>query len=127
MADMMKAGLAWLSNQLDANASQTITYTRGATVVTVPAVYGKKLLRLSDKFDGRVATADEDFDVAAALIQAAFAAQGATFGAPKPGDRITATFPEGMQNHEVKGPGSEPHFQLDEYHLRYLIHGMRVT
>jgi hypothetical protein len=127
MPDMMQSGLSWLSGMLDGNAAQTISYTRGATVVTVPAVYGRKLLKLSDQFDGRLVKCDEDFDVSAALIQAAFVAESDTFTAPQRGDIITAVFPEGTQTLEVLAPGGEPHFQLDEYHLRYLIHAMRIT
>jgi len=126
---MMRDGLAWLSDTLLQSevAGQTITYTRGATTVSLQATYGHKLLKLSEKFDSRLAYSDGDFEVSVSEIAEAFAAKSVTFTAPQRGDEIAAAFEDGTFRHEVKAPGNEPHFQRDTYHLLYLIHTQRIS
>ncbi len=110
MSDILRTGLQWLAGQLESSCSETVTYTQGATSVQVAATYGAKLLKLGEKFDGRVVHSDGDFMLNAATIKAAFAAKGATFTAPNRGDLIAVTFADGTT----------------QKHLRYRIHTKKL-
>lgn len=128
MGNLLQSGMQWLAGQLESYCSTSGTYTQGGVTVTVPMTYLKKLLRLSEKYDGRLVYSDGEVGINAATIQAAFVKQGATFTSPNRGDLIALTFPDGTtQNHEVSGPPGEPHFQLDRFHLRYRIFTKKVS
>lgn len=50
MSDILQTGADFLAATLKARASREITYTRGASQVTVKVTIGKTLLRLEDEF-----------------------------------------------------------------------------
>jgi hypothetical protein len=126
--NQLKSGLAWLAGQMEAFESDTVTYTRGSVSVQVPATYGDKLLKLGQKFDGRVVFVEGEFLISCATIEAAFAAAGATYTAPQRGDVITAPAPDGVTaKYEVGAPPGEPHFQLRGVYPRFRIHSKRIA
>ena len=69
MPDLIRKGAAWLAERLVAHASQTVTYTRGAQSVQVPAVLGRKLLRIEDEVGSiRFEYTDMDFIIPTAAL-----------------------------------------------------------
>jgi hypothetical protein len=43
MGDLLKDGLAWLTTQLKASASQPVTYVRGGDMIAVYATLGQTM------------------------------------------------------------------------------------
>lgn len=125
MADIMANGLAWLTQQLKANASQTVVYARGPNSVSVQTTFGKKLLRLDDGFGGlRVQWTDMDFLIAAADLTF----DGVTPITPHRGDFIYLTQGTDVQTFEVFPFGNEPPWRFsDPYQLMYRIHAKYVA
>lgn len=126
MADMLKDGLAFLTSQLRANASQTVTYTRGPESIDVQATFGKKLLKINDQFGGvRLEWTDMDFlipaaDVAPILIDPKN---------PDDGDLIFVSQPDQnqVQVYIVEHIESEsPWMWSDPHQSMYRIHGKHV-
>ncbi len=119
MGDILKDGLAFLTAQLKANASQTITYARGLNSVDVQATFGKKLLKLDDGLGGiRMEWTDMDF-----LIPAADLKFGSTPITPERGDLIYLTEPYDVQVFEVMPYGSDPAWHWSDPHQSmYRIH-----
>lgn len=104
MPDMLATGLAWLTGQLKANASQTVTYTRGNLGVDVQATFGKKLLKLDDGFGGiRMEWTDIDF-----LIPAADLSFDGLSILPSRGDLIFVTVGYQVQTYQVFPYGTDP-------------------
>lgn len=69
MPNLLKSGLAWLTQTLIANASEPVVYRRGADEVEVDAVFGAKLMKISDAAGWlRVEWSDMDFCIAAASL-----------------------------------------------------------
>lgn len=52
MADLLRAGATWLAGALKNNASQSVTYRRGANSVTVLAIIGSLDNSISAAFGG---------------------------------------------------------------------------
>lgn len=125
MADLLQTGLAWLSGQLRANASQTVTYARGASSVTVQAVYGQKLLKLDDGRGGiRMEWVDMDFLIDANDLTFD---GGVTWVTPQRGDLIAATVNGEAQTFEVRPYGSDaPWRWSDPHQTMYRIHTKQV-
>ncbi len=119
MGDILKDGLAFLTAQLKANASQTVTYARGLSSVDVQATFGKKLLKLDDGLGGiRMEWTDMDF-----LIPAADLKFGSNPITPERGDLIYLTEPYDVQVFEVMPYGSDPAWMWSDPHQSmYRIH-----
>lgn len=104
MANLFRAGFAWLADQLERHASETVTYLRGSEFVDVPATFGRKLLRVDDGQGGfRIEWTDLDFIIPTAKL---------TFGGdpviPKRGDQILVTVGTQTQTFEVFPFNGEP-------------------
>jgi hypothetical protein len=124
MTDLLQGAALWLQGQLKANASQPLSYTRGANRVAVQGSPTDSLLALSEDFDGRVERTDADFVIATADLVAAFAALAVTFATPQRGDTVTW----GTQVYQVLAPGNEPPWRWqDPYHVMIRVHGKRLT
>lgn len=116
MADMLRDGLAFLTSQLAAHASQTVTYARGYDAVDVPATFGQKLLKLDDGFGGiRMEWTDMDFLIPAISLD---------FGdgpiIPARGDLIYIEQGADVQTFEVFPFGNEPPWRWSDPHQSLL-------
>lgn len=116
MADLLKSGLAWLTGQLKANASQTVTYARGMDSVSVQATFGQKLLKIDDGFGGiRIEWTDMDFCIPAADL---------TFGSglviPERGDLVHVHIGADTETFEVFPFGNEPPWRWSDPHQSML-------
>lgn len=124
MADLLKDGLAFLTAQLKAHASETVTYARGYDTVDVQATFGQKLLKLDDGNGGiRMEWTDLDFCVPAADLD---------FGSgpvePERGDQIYVTAGSETQVFEVVPFGSDPPWRWSDPHQSMLrIHTKRIS
>lgn len=106
MPNMLRDGLAFLTQQLADNAAEDITYRRGSDSVQVRAVIGRKLLRIEDA-DGGIRV--ELTDVDACIPTDGFSFDGgATRITPERGDLIELTLPYDVQTFEVLPLGREP-------------------
>lgn len=121
--DLLHDGLAWLSAQLKAGASQQVVYRRGAESVTVNAVVGKSLLKLDDGYGGvRITWTDRDF-----LIAAEDLVIGGNATLPQRGDRIEQTIGDVTHIFEVAAPGGEPEWRWSDPHQIMLrIHTVKL-
>lgn len=122
-ADLLRDGLAWLSAQLKAGASQQVVYRRGTESVTVNAVVGKSLLKLDDGYGGvRVTWTDRDFVIAAQDL-----ILGGNVTLPQRGDRIEQTIDGVTHVFEVAAPGGEPEWRWSDPHQIMLrIHTVKL-
>jgi hypothetical protein len=125
MADMLASGLAYLTDQLTEFAAQDVTYTRGTIVLTVPAVLGKKLLKLYDDIGvARLEWTDMDF-----LIAAADLIVGGLHSLPARGDLVTITLADGTQSvFEVApyGPSDPPWRWSDPNQTMLRVHTKQI-
>lgn len=118
MSNLLKDGLAHLTAQLRLHASETVTYARGYDTVDVPAVLGRKLLRISDEAGIRVEWTDLDF-----LIGADDLILGGERITPQRGDLIHVTYPYDTQTFQVTPFGDEPPWRwADPHQTLYRIH-----
>lgn len=107
MADRLQRGASWLAGKLQDVAAQTVTYSRGATSVSVPATLGSTLLKLGIETGGvRIERTDKDFMIAAADL-------GLT---PQAKDRIQLS----SQVYEVRSIGNEPAWRWSDPHRTIL-------
>lgn len=123
MADLLKIGSDWLAAQFKAFASQTVTYVRGDSTVSVSATVGRTLLKLSDETGGvRMEWTDRDY-----LIQAAELVIGGVPIEPRQGDKIRETVGTTVNVYEVLAPGNEPVWRWsDGYGKVRRIHAKHV-
>lgn len=119
MPDLLQTGSDWLSDQLKAHASRSVSYQRGSEQVAAQATIGRTLLKLDDGYGGvRMEWTDRDF-----LIQAAdlVLSGGATL--PQRGDQIRETNGLTASVYEVMAPGREPPWRWsDPYGKLLRIH-----
>lgn len=101
---MLTDGLAYLTGQLRAAASQTVVYGRGGDSVTTTATLGRKLLRLNDDLGG-LRMEWTDLDV---LIPSAGLILSGTPVVPTRGDFLLVTIGDQVQRYEVRPYGNEP-------------------
>lgn len=67
--NVLKTGLAWLTNRLADQAADAVRYERGGSSVIVPATYGEKMLRIDDGAGGvRMEWSDLDFCIPVAQL-----------------------------------------------------------
>jgi hypothetical protein len=123
MGDLLKDGLAWLTTQLKASASQPVTYVRGSDMIAVYATLGQKLLKLDDGLGGvRMEWTDMDFLIAAADL----VLDGQPL-IPTRGDTILVTAGESVETYEVLPYGNEPAWRWADPHQSILrIHGKHI-
>ena len=130
--NMLKDGLAWLTDQLIEHASEPITYARGYDSVETRATFGRKLLKLDDGQGGfRIEWTDMDFLIRA---DAAF-----TFGSgiitPQRGDIVWIAVATGLESFEVFPFGhneppwrwSDPHQSMYRIHTKHIDMGQFYT
>lgn len=122
MGDLLSEGLAWLTEELLAHASRPVVYQRGTDTVTVNAVVGRTLLKLSDDYGGvTMQWTDRDFLIAA---------EDLVLGEktlPQRGDQIRETREGKTLVYEVLAPGSEPEWRWsDPNHMLLRIHTKQV-
>ena len=130
MGDLLKTGLAWLTGQLAANASQSVVYRRGGAESTVRAVLGQKLLRLLEA-DGGVRVEWTDLDL---CIPAADLVVNGVPIEPERGDEIRIARADGVvETFEVHAYGGEscwrwadPHRSMARVHVK-LIGSERIV
>lgn len=124
MPDILRTGTAWLTGQLQAHASEPVTYTRGAETIDVRATFGRKLFQLDDGQGGiRMEWTDKDF-----LIPVASLALGGNFVVPRRGDEVRVDTGLGVEVYAVLAPGGEaPWTYADPFEQIYRIHGKRVA
>ena len=114
MPDLLQIGSDWLADQLKANASQSVVYSRGSASNTVQSMIGRTVFEVSSDL-GIV----ERWEARDYLIQAAELA----IGAPQRGDQIRETQGSTTYVYEVMAPGNEPAFRFsDPYRKTYRIH-----
>ncbi len=124
MADMLKDGLAFLTSQLKAYASQTVTYARGYDSVEVQATFGQKLLKIDDGFGNiRMEWTDLDFCIPAADLH---------FGdlvtiTPTRGDLIYILAGDQYETFEVMPFGGDAAWRWSDPHQSmYRIHAKHI-
>lgn len=124
--NLLRTGLAWLTGQLKANASEAIVYARGYDSVECRATLGTKLLKLDDGMGGfRMEWTDLDF-----LIPAADLDFGDGPITPLRGDVVHLTISGGsdVQTFEVVPYGgteavwrwADPHQSMIRVHAKYI-------
>lgn len=119
MADLLSTGATFLNTTRRAYLSQTVTYTRGANSVTIPATLGKKLLQLWD-MDGVAQLQWTDLEL---LITAADLVLNGVAVQPAEGDRISLTLNGTTKVFEPYRMDNEPWWRFtDGYELQYRLH-----
>jgi hypothetical protein len=121
--DLLARGLAWLTGQFQAHASQPVVYRRGVDAVAVCATFGQKLLKLDDGEGGvRMEWTDMDF-----LIPAASLDFGDGPFLPERGDLIDIDAGATVETFEVAPYGfeaawrwSDPHRTLVRIHAKHV-------
>lgn len=114
--------MAWLAEQLRAHASETVTYTRGAESIEVPAVLGRKLLRIADETGIRVEWTDMDF-----LIGADDLVINGERVEPARGDVVQVADVYDTISFEVRPFGDEPAWRwADPHKSMYRIHAKHI-
>jgi hypothetical protein len=119
MSDLIATGLAWLTQQLKAYASETVTYARGQNQVDVQATFGRKLLKLDDGSGVRVEWTDLDFLIPAADLTF----DGVTPITPQRGDVVYVGQGTDLQTFQVFPFGGEPPWRwADPHQTMFRIH-----
>ena len=124
--NMLKGGLAFLTQKLQAHGSEPVTYGRGGDRVEVLAVFGSKLLKLSDGMGGiRIEWTDMDFLIA---NDASFVFAGCPI-TPKRDDVIWVSVPGGVEEFQVFpfGPTEPPWRWSDPHRSMYRIHTKHIS
>ena len=121
--DMLAAGMAWLTGQLQAHAAQPITYQRGADSVSLCATFGRTKLMLANEFGTvRIEWTDRDFILpAAALVLAGQVVK------PRRDEVVTVDDGVELSTFQVLPYADEPHWKwCDPYRQMIRIHTQRV-
>lgn len=107
---------SWLPGMVQAAAGESITYTRGAVSITLTAVLGRTVYASNEEGGGRIIWGDGDFLILAADL--------ATFGTPRLGDRISVTLGGETAAFEVQDPatGEPPWRWSDPQQTQYRVH-----
>lgn len=111
--NMLRVGLAWLTDQLTVHASEAITYVdRDGNEISCRATLGKKLLKLDDGAGGfQIVWTDLDF-----LIRASDLVVAGLQITPRKGDRIFLAINSEIQEFEVASYSGEPHWTWADPH-----------
>lgn len=123
MTDLLETANQWLAAKLKAHASRPVIYRRGTDEVTVQAIVGRTLLKLSDGYGGvRMEWTDRDF-----LIAAEDLILGGQKTLPQRGDQIRETAGGKTLVYEVLAPGGEPEWRWSDPHRRLVrIHTKQI-
>lgn len=123
MSNILKSGMAYLTQQMLLHASETIVYSRGNDSVEVQAVLGKKLLKIDDGQGGfRIEVTD--LDVLVAADDLVLASERVT---PQRGDLVLLTTDYDTQTFEVLPIGSEPAWRWsDPFQSMFRIHAKHI-
>jgi hypothetical protein len=124
MADLLREGQAWLTDQLHEHVATEVVYRRGAEEAAVRATIGRTLLQLDDGMGGvRMEWTDRDF-----LVRAADLALGGSPVPPQRGDQIREAAGTQTLMYEVLAPGAEPPWRwADPYRQMYRIHTKQIA
>jgi hypothetical protein len=105
MANMMKDGLAWATQQFRDHASELVTLRRGdVSTPDVHAMIGRKMLRIDDG-SGGIRVEYTDLDACIPAVEYDFGDGPVT---PERGDLILVMMPYDVQTFEVLPFGTEP-------------------
>lgn len=117
MADLMQVGQQWLADKLIATASRSVTYRRGAALVTLNATIGTSILKVSDGLGGiSIERTDRDYLLKAVDLGA--------LAPPCAGDRID----DDSEQYEVLAPKGEPVYrQSDPFSIMLRVHCKKVN
>jgi hypothetical protein len=123
-ADILQSGIAWLTGQLQAHASQPVVYSRGALRVALCATFGRTKLMLSNEFGAtRIEWTDRDFIVPAAAL-----VLGGVVVKPKRDDVITTDDGIERTTFSVLPYADEPHWKwCDPFRQMIRIHTQRIS
>ena len=119
---MLRAGQAWLADQLNNHASRVVVYRRGELGVELTAVIGRSPYQQDDG-EGVITRAQvRDF-----LIDTHSLLLSIIGSLPKAGDRIVEIDDDQTFIFEVMPLGAEPHFRFsDPYRLKLRIHTKQI-
>ena len=118
MPDMLAAGSAWLTSQLNAAAGTTVTYRRGSDTAEITATIGRSEFEAQDQNGVIENWESRDFLVPAADLP---------FGEPLRGDVIIETSGELELEYEVAAPRGVPVFRYgDAFRSIVRIHGKQI-
>ena len=126
MSDLLQTGANWLRDTMETSASQSVTYSRGSSSVTLTATFGHSLLKVADGHNGvRVVRTDRDFIIRSSAID---------FGSgpvlPRRGDTIVCKADDGTTNltYVVAAPRGEPDYRsCDPYGVSLRIHAKLLS
>jgi hypothetical protein len=122
MADLLGAGLSWLTSKLNVHASRSVTYRRGGQQVVVDATLGRKDFE-ADTLEGRLYFRANDF-----LIPAADLDLNGQVVLPERGDLIDVDFGGSTVTFEVLAQDNLPPWEYADPHQTMLrIHTKRVA
>lgn len=118
MADLLRTGTAWLTDQLKSSAGSTVAYVRGADTATITATVGRSVFQ-SEAAGGVIEQHEaRDYIVKTGELP---------YGEPQRGDRIYETLDGVAQIYEVRTPRGVPLFHYaDAFNTSVRIHTVRV-
>lgn len=119
MSNLFQKARDWLPAMEQSAAGVSVTYTRGATSITLTAVVGRTVFASNAEGGPRIEFGDRDYLVAVAAL---------TLGTPTLGDRITETIDGAVVTFEAQTPDTgEPCWRYsDPERTTYRIHCKRV-
>lgn len=118
MADLLRTGAAWLTDQLKGSAGSTVAYVRGANTATITATVGRSVFQ-SEAAGGVIEQHEaRDYIVKTSELP---------YGEPQRGDKIYETLDGVAQIYEVRTPRGVPLFHYaDAFNTAVRIHTARV-
>jgi hypothetical protein len=116
MATLFQKARDWLPQKTQAAAGESITYTRGATSLTLTAVLGRTVFAVNTEDAAKIQFGDGDFLI---LVE-----DLAALGPPRVGDRIELTLSGETAKFEVQDPSSGEHCWRfsDPQQQQYRVH-----
>lgn len=119
MPDLLAAGSAWLTSQLNAAAGTTVTYRRGSDTALITATIGRSEFEAQTEGGVIENWESRDFLVPAANLP---------FGEPLRGDAIVETSGELELEYEVAAPRGVPVFRFgDAFRSIVRIHAKQIS
>lgn len=120
MTTLFANARSWLGSSLTAAAGVSISYTRGATTLSLAAIVGRTVFRSNNDQGAVIQFGDRDYLIEASAL---------TLGAPALGDRIVETIDGVSSTFEVITPDTnEPAWRWsDPAQTRWRIHVKRVA
>ena len=111
---------SWIGSSVAAAAGVSISYTRGATTLSLTAIVGRTVFRSNNDQGAVIQFGDRDYLIEATAL---------TFGEPALGDRIAEVIDGATSTFEVITPDTgEPAWRWsDPSHTRWRIHVKQVV